>query len=246
MPTEKVYPKKRFGQHYLTDKNLIGKIVRTARVSEGERVLEIGPGRGSLTEALLNAGALVTAVEIDRELTGHLKERFLPTGRFELIEADALKVSFSGLMERYGERLKCVSNLPYNISGPALFKFIKERKAFSSLVLMFQKEVAGRITSGPGCKDYGVLSVLSQVFFKVKKEFSVSRNLFSPRPKVDSAVVSFEALERPRVGISDEAFFIKVVKASFAKRRKTVLNSLGSLSPAPPPPPPPPPPPRGV
>lgn len=232
MAAPRAYPKKRFGQHFITDKNLLAKIVRTARVKERERVIEIGPGKGSLTGALLDAGALVTAIEIDRDLVKDLKERFLPTGRFELIEADSLFVPFTSLMERYGTRLKCVSNLPYNISGPILFKFIEERRAFTLLVLMFQKEVAERITAPPGGKDYGVISVLSQAFFRARKEFNVSRNLFSPRPEVDSAVISLETLDAPATDIGEEGFFIRVVKASFAHRRKTILNSLKSLAPS--------------
>lgn len=224
-----LHPKKRFGQHYLTDRNIIAKILKAASIAEGDRVLEIGSGPGSLTEALIDAGASVTAIEIDRDLSASLKERFSGSPRFELIEGDALQVSFLKLKERCGTRLKVVSNLPYNITGPVLFKFIEEREAFSLLVLMLQKEVAERIVSGPGTKDYGILSVLSQVWFDVRMEFKVSRKVFYPPPRVDSSVVSFMVRSTAKVRIDDEEFFIKAVKAAFGQRRKTLLNSMTAL-----------------
>ncbi len=227
-PFKNPIPRKRFGQHFLTDKNLIRKIVATASVAAGDLVLEIGPGRGSLTEGLIEAGAGVTAIEIDRDLARLLKERF-PEESLKVIEADALRVPYRELARSSGSRFKLVSNLPYNISGPLLALLLKEREAFTVMVLMFQKEVAERIAAHPGTKSYGVLSVLSQAYTEVKIEFHVSRNLFTPRPKVDSAVVSLRVLERPRVDIEDEAFFRKVVKSAFGTRRKTLLNSLKTL-----------------
>lgn len=221
-------PRKRFGQHFLTDKNLIRKIVASAGVVHGDTVLEIGPGRGALTEGLIEAGAVVTAIEVDRDLARLLKERF-PASSLKVIEADALKVSYAELSRAEGKRFKLVSNLPYNISGPILARLLKEREAFTIMVLMFQKEVAERIASRPGTKSYGVLSVLSQAYTDVRIEFQVSRNLFSPRPKVDSSVVSFRVLDRPRVDIEDPAFFKTVVKSAFGTRRKTLLNSLKAL-----------------
>lgn len=228
-PFQNPFPRKRFGQHFLTDKNLIRKIVASAGVVPGDRVLEIGPGRGALTEGLIEAGAKVTAIEVDRDLSRLLKERFPDDSTLKVIEADALKVSYAELSKAEGHRFKLVANLPYNISGPILARFLKERVAFTIMVLMFQKEVAERIASRPGTKSYGVLSVLSQAYTDVKIEFQVSRNLFSPRPKVDSSVVSFRVLDRPRVDIDDEAFFKTVVKSAFGTRRKTLLNSLKTL-----------------
>lgn len=228
-PMANPLPKKRFGQHFLIDKNVIRKIIAAAGVAEGDHVLEIGPGRGALTEALLDAGAIVTAIEVDRNLSRLLNERFSGTGRLNVVEADALKVSFTGLLSEEGRKFKLVSNLPYNISGPILAKFLKERAAFTVMVLMFQKEVAERIASAPGIKSYGILSVLSQAYTDVRIEFNVSRNLFTPRPKVDSSVVSFRVLDKPRVAIDDEEFFKTVVKSAFGTRRKTLLNSLKTL-----------------
>lgn len=220
--------KKRFGQHFLTDRNIIRKIVATAGVGEGDRVLEIGPGTGVLTEELLAAGAAVVAVEVDRDLISLLNERF-EGRRLTVVEADALKVSFVDMARERGGPMKLVANLPYYISGPLLAKLLDERAAFSVMVLMFQKEVAVRITSGPGSRDYGSLSVLSQAFTDVKKEFDVPARLFTPRPKVDSSVVSFRVLDAPRADVGDEAFFRRVVRSGFGTRRKTLLNALSSL-----------------
>lgn len=221
--------KKRYGQHFLTDRNMLRKIVRAAGVVGGEAVLEVGPGTGTLTEELLGAGARVVAVEADPELADLVEEKFSGREELEMIREDVLKVSFTGLSGERGERFKVVANLPYNISGPLIAKFLQERGAFTLIVVMLQKEVAERITSGPGTKDYGSLSVLVNLYTDARVEFAVPRGLFTPRPKVDSAVVSLRVLDSPRVDVGDEAFFRKVVRAAFGQRRKTLLNSLGAL-----------------
>ncbi|MBE7416101.1 MAG: 16S rRNA (adenine(1518)-N(6)/adenine(1519)-N(6))-dimethyltransferase RsmA [Deltaproteobacteria bacterium] len=228
--TRPARPKKRYGQHFLTDKNIIRKIVSAAKVSEGESVLEIGPGRGALTEALVDAGARVLAIEVDEELADGIRERF-PADRVEVIRGDALKLSFRELGRELGERhgkLKLVANLPYYISGPVLAKLLDERDAFTVMVLMFQKEVGDRIVSGPGSRDYGILSVLAQAYTDVKKEFDVPARLFFPKPKVDSTVLSFRVLDSPKVPIEDERFFKSIVRAAFGTRRKMLVNSLAS------------------
>ncbi len=227
---KKIYPKKRFGQHFLVDKNILNKIIASARIRHGEHVLEIGPGGGNLTECLLDAGARVLAVEIDRGLCAHLRERFPGSETLEIIEGDALKMSFPGLAEKTGSRMKVVSNLPYNISGPVIAKFIKERAAFSAMVLMLQKEVAERLLAAPSTKAYGALTVLTKAYAEVKKEFDVPPGAFRPRPRVTSTVVSMNVLSEPAVGIDDGAVFEFVVKGAFSHRRKTIINSLrGSI-----------------
>lgn len=227
--TKKVPAKKRFGQNFLRDKNLLARIVRTARVNSGERVMEIGPGAGALTEALLDAGALVTAIEADRDLYGLLDEKFGANPGFELIRSDVLKVSFADISRAYGQRLKVVSNIPYNITGPLIIKLLDERASFTSLVLMLQKEVAHRLAASPSTKEYGALTVMVRAYFDVKIEFNVSRNLFFPRPRVDSSVVSFAVLDEPRVPLDEEKAFRRVAKGAFSHRRKMLLNSLASL-----------------
>ncbi len=225
---ERPFPraKKKFGQHFLLDKNIIRKIVSAAHIVPGDRVIEIGPGTGALTEGLLEAGARVLAVEVDRDMVGFLKERFPD---LEVIKEDALRLSYMGLSKERAVRFKVVSNLPYNISGPILAKFLSEREAFTRLVLMFQKEVAERLVAGPDTKAYGALSVFTQAFTDVKIEFNVSKSLFTPRPKVDSSVVSIDILPEPKVEIQNEAFFKSVVRAAFGTRRKTLLNALKGL-----------------
>ncbi len=214
----------------MIDRNIAQKIVRAAELRTGDVVLEIGPGRGILTERLIEAGCRVMAVEIDPRLSSEIRKRFKGMeDKIEVIEADALKISFTELAERAGKRLKVAANLPYNISGPVLAKFIDERVAFELLVLMFQKEVARRITALPGTKDYGVLSVLCQTFMDVKIEFHVPARLFRPVPEVESTVVKMRVLDAPKVDIPDERFFKRVVKGAFGQRRKTLLNALSTL-----------------
>jgi 16S rRNA (adenine1518-N6/adenine1519-N6)-dimethyltransferase len=227
--TNTAYPKKRLGQHFLVDKNIVGKILTVADISEGEHVIEVGPGRGALTEGLLDSGAKVTAIEVDPRLTERLLERFGGVKALEVICKDALKVSYTELSRNKATRFKVVSNLPYNISGPILVKFFEERRAFTSLVLMLQKEVARRLVSGPGTKDYGVLSVLARTYTDARCDFDVHPASFTPRPKVTSTVVSMRILASPRVRVHDERFFKKVVKGAFGQRRKTLLNALKTL-----------------
>jgi 16S rRNA (adenine1518-N6/adenine1519-N6)-dimethyltransferase len=222
-------PRKRFGQNFLVDRNIAGRIVETADVGSGETIVEIGPGRGALTGGLLDAGAAVVAIEIDRDLAAALGERFADTEGIEILCADALRFSYLDLAERCGGRLKVVANLPYNISTPILFKLLDEREAFTSLLLMLQREVAERIVAGPGTKEYGVLTIFSQLLADVRIEFHIPPSAFSPRPKVESSLVRFDILDKPRVDVDDTALFKRVVRAAFGTRRKTILNALKSL-----------------
>ncbi len=225
----RVYPRKRLGQNFLTDRSVIAKIVEAAAIAPGERVLEIGPGTGNLTSELLAAGASVTAVEIDPRLCSRLEEDFGGVDAFTLVRGDALKLSLGGLITDGAGSFKVVANLPYNISAPILFKFLEERESFSALTLMLQKEVAVRICSPPGSKVYGILSVLLGVWYDITKEFDVARGSFSPPPKVDSTVITLRRLDTPSVEVADNAKFISVVKAAFGTRRKMLANSLKSL-----------------
>lgn len=227
-----IYPKKRLGQHFLVDKNVVRRIVSVADIQPQEPVLEIGPGKGALTEGLLGAGARVIAIEADRGLAAHLAHEFagaIASGQLEIITADALKVSFLEIYRGVGARLKAVSNLPYNISGPIMTKLINEREAFSLMVLMLQKEVAARLASPPDSKTYGILSILSQVHADIRLEFHLSPSVFFPPPKVMSTIVKLTPLAAPRIPVPDEAFFRRVIVSSFSARRKTLPNSLKSL-----------------
>jgi len=178
---------------------------------------------------LLDAGGIVTAIELDRDMCGFLIEKFSGVEGFSLIQGDALKTDLAGLSGAEGEPFKVVFNPPYNITGPLMFRLLEARGLLSGVVLTLQKEVAARIVSGPGTKDYGILSVLLQVHFDVRACFTISREHFIPTPKVDSVVVSLTPLQRPRVEVGDEVFFTAVVKAAFGRRRKTLLNALSVL-----------------
>ena len=223
-------PRKRFSQNFLTDRNIAARIVNALGLKGDDAVIEIGPGLGILTEGLLDSGAKVIGIEIDRDLAGGLKERFNGRNNLEIINADALKISYKELAVQRKEKLKVVSNLPYNISTPIIFKLLEESEIFSMFLLMLQKEVAQRIVSPPDNKEYGVLSVMVQLLADVKIEFDVPPSCFHPAPKVYSSVVRFNILNSPRIDVEDVAFFKRVVKASFGQRRKTLLNALKSLN----------------
>ncbi|HBO83840.1 MAG TPA: 16S rRNA (adenine(1518)-N(6)/adenine(1519)-N(6))-dimethyltransferase [Deltaproteobacteria bacterium] len=224
-----ISPKKRFGQNFLTDRNIALKIVRLADIKPDDVVLEIGAGQGALTELLIDKGAKVIAVEIDKALFHLLLVKFSDVKDIEILNEDALKISYKRLSERAGSKLKVIANLPYNISTAILFKFLEEREAFSGFLLMLQKEVAERIAAKPRCKDYGILSVFIRLLMDVKIEFKVPSSAFYPEPKVDSAVIRLNILDKPRVEVDDIDLFRKVVRASFNQRRKTLSNALKAL-----------------
>lgn len=223
-------PLKRFSQNFLTDERIAGKIVDALELTANDTVIEIGPGLGMLTERLLDTGAKVLAIEIDKGFADILDKRLSSRDNFEkIICRDALKVSYKEFSAGYGKKIKVISNLPYNISTPVIFKLLEEREAFSMLLLMLQKEVAQRIVSQPDTKEYGVLSVFVQLLADVQIEFDVPPSCFYPAPKVYSSVVRFDMLDEPRIKVNDIVFFKKVVKASFGQRRKTLFNALKAL-----------------
>ena len=223
------YARKKLGQHFLVDRNVVGRIITAADVKDGEEVIEIGPGRGALTGDLLDAGARLTAIELDESLARSLVRDFGGRGLLEVRSEDAVRVSYTALSQEKGSRFKVVSNLPYNISGPIVARFVEERAAFTEFIIMVQKEVAERFTGRPGTKEYGALSVLIQTYMDAKLLFNVHPGSFKPRPKVESSVVSLRVLEEPRVEVGDERFYRSVVRASFVHRRKTLINSLKTL-----------------
>jgi 16S rRNA (adenine1518-N6/adenine1519-N6)-dimethyltransferase len=214
--------RKALGQHFLVDRNIVHKIVRLAQLQPGETVLEIGPGRGILTEALLDFSGAVIAIEVDSSLYAHLRDKFAKRSGLKLIEGDALDFDYACLPESY----LVVANLPYYLSTPLLFRLLKEGARISRMVLMLQAEVAGRLAASPGGKEYGVLSIAAQFRSEVRLAFKVSATCFQPPPRVDSAVVVLTPLLLPRVCVENEGFFFKVVRAGFAHRRKSLANSL--------------------
>ena len=217
-------PRKALGQNFLTDQNITRKILQAAHVSETDTVLEVGPGRGALTDLLAERAGNLVAVEFDRELAAILKKRFADNSKVTIHEQDILKFDFSSISAE--NRFKVVANLPYNISTPVLFRFLEERHRISKIVVMLQKEVGERLSAQPDCSDYGVLTILFRQWFDVKREFLVSPGCFFPAPKVDSVVISLVPLSESRVEIGDQLLFERLVKAAFAMRRKTLWNCL--------------------
>lgn len=214
--------KKRFGQHFLHDRAVIDKIITAAQLDVETRVVEIGPGLGVLTDEMLPRSANVQVMEIDRDLIERLDAR--QDRRLTVHAGDVLKLPWREFLNQPPYTL--VANLPYNISSQIVFRLIEHRDLFQRVVLMFQREVGERLVASPGGKDYGILSVLCQLWFDMKTVTLVKPGAFNPPPKVDSIVLSFEPLSQPRVSLVDEALFKKVVKGAFTQRRKTLRNSL--------------------
>lgn len=215
-------PKKRFGQNFLQDRQVVDGILAAANLQPEDRVLEIGPGLGALTDRLLPDVARLHVIEIDRDLGAGLQAR--DEDKLVVHLGDALKLDWTTLLTE--PPYKLIANLPYNISSQIVFKILDHRHLFSRLVLMFQQEVGERLCAGPGSKNYGILSVLCQVWFDIRRVLRVPPGAFYPPPKVHSAVLCFDALAQPRIVVEDERFFRRVVKAAFAQRRKTLRNSL--------------------
>jgi 16S rRNA (adenine1518-N6/adenine1519-N6)-dimethyltransferase len=226
---EKARPRKSLGQNFLTDRRVIDRIVDVAEISGRDEILEIGPGVGALTLALAEKAGRVVAIEKDERVMSRLHELLDGHPNVELISGDCLKIDYANFCG--GKKIKVVSNLPYSISTPVLLKLLKVRELLSSLILMLQLEVGERITASPGGKQYGSLSVLIQTYMDVKIEFRVPPSAFWPKPKVDSAVLEFVPLPRPRVPITDGSVYEKVVRAAFSSRRKMLGNSLRSILP---------------
>ena len=213
---------KRLGQNFLIDPNIVRKIVALAEISPNDQVLEIGPGRGVLTEVLCKTAGLVTAVEIDPRLHAYLAERQAEFPNLTLVLDDALVYP----VESLPVGTIVVANLPYYISTPLLFRLLDQRDRFPRLVLMLQNEVADRLVARPGSSDYGVLSVMAQYAAEITKAFRVSAQCFRPRPEVGSAVVLLRTREQTEHSPAEEPKFASFVKAAFAHRRKTLVNSL--------------------
>lgn len=221
-------PKKRLGQHFLRDTGIIGKIIDEARLDPSDRVLEIGSGLGALTLPLAGLVHHVVAVEKDLRLAEMLKMRLARDGisNVHVIHGDILNLVFDGITGSPAMKMKVMGNLPYNISTPFLERLVENRSLVSRAVLMFQLELARRLTASPGNKEFGAMTVLIQYHAHVSPLLEVSKAAFYPRPKVDSMVLELD-FERPHPRrAEDEAKFKMVVKGAFAYKRKTILNSL--------------------
>lgn len=222
-------PKKWMGQNLLVDRGYLRRIVQAAQIKPGECIVEVGAGLGVLSEALASHGARVWALELDAGFFRVLQERFDESDNVTLIHADAMKYDFHALAREIG-RLRVVANLPYNISSRLVFMFHENRSIFESLHILLQKEVAQRLIAEPGTRDYGVLTALLGVSAEVDILFSIPPKAFFPVPEVTSSLVRIAFPESPPINVSDPDVLIRLVKASFAGRRKTLRNTLKSLT----------------
>jgi 16S rRNA (adenine1518-N6/adenine1519-N6)-dimethyltransferase len=221
--------KKRFGQHFLVDPSILEAIASAADVGEGDRVLEVGPGCGTLTYTLLERGAEVLAVELDRDLAAFLREQLVEGRPLELVEADILEEDLDALITAGEPKWKCVSNLPYNVATEVFFRLAEVMERFSRLALMFQREVAERMVAVAGEDDYGVLSLMSRLYADADIVMTLPPGAFQPPPRVHSAVVRFEPIRGTR--IPDDGLrrvFRTLVRNAFQTRRKTLPNALRS------------------
>jgi 16S rRNA (adenine1518-N6/adenine1519-N6)-dimethyltransferase len=216
------------GQNFLVDRNVLNKVVAAAELELEDRVLEIGAGAGTLTRELAGAAGRTVAIEIDPDLRVILEEAVIGEP-VEVIEGDVLKLDLGRILAADGRPWKVVANLPYYITTPVIERLLEVRERISRIVLMVQKEVAARLTAGPGTKDYGALTVFVQSYAAVRLAAAVSRHCFFPKPEVDSSLVVLEPRAQPVVPPELEEVFSMVVRAAFGQRRKQIANALSSL-----------------
>lgn len=216
--------KKKLGQHFLIDKNIIRKIVEVFNPSKSDLILEIGPGKGALTEELIKHSENLILVEIDRELIKELSSKF---PEIKIINKDILECDFS--KDFFEAKYRVIGNLPYYITSQILFKIFDSRKNINDVLIMIQKEVAQRIIASKGTKDYGIMSVFSQFYTEPKILFNVSKNVFYPKPEVESSIIHLKLKTKIELNEEEEKYFRQVVKTAFNQRRKTLKNSLSNL-----------------
>jgi len=220
---------KKLGQNFLIDGNIINKIANTAELDENSGVIEIGPGFGTLTQELCKKAKKVVAIELDKSLEKVHKET-LNYDNVKIIYDDFMKVDVVKLIEEEFKDMdvKIVANIPYYITTPIIMKILEERYKISKIVVMVQKEVAQRLNSKPGSKEYGAITLAVQYRADTNIALMVPNTVFMPRPKVDSAVIEFNILSKPRIEVIDEKMLFALVKASFGQRRKTILNGISN------------------
>ena len=227
-PIQSHRPRRRFGQNFLRDGAVIDRIAQAIAPEAGEHLVEIGPGRGALTEALVASGARLDAIELDRDLAPGLLASFGLVPGFRLHSADALEFDFAALADE-GERLRVVGNLPYNISTPLLFHLLAQAELIRDMHFMLQREVVKRLAAVPGSKDWGRLGIMAQYQCRVDQLFEVPPEAFQPPPKVQSAIVRLTPYQTLPWPACDRASLRRVVQQAFAQRRKTLRNNLKGL-----------------
>ena len=221
------FARKRFGQHFLKDRAVLEQIIDAFNPLQGQQVVEIGPGRGALTDCLLARIPRLVAIELDRDLVSLLEKKY-PPEQLEILQKDVLKVDFARLAGALGSKLRLIGNLPYNISTPLLFHLLDALTHIEDMVFMVQKEVAMRLAANPGSGAYGRLTVMTQLHLRTSVLFEVPASAFVPPPKVTSAVIRMEPLaDKP--DMPDPQLLATIVRQAFSQRRKTLRNSLSSL-----------------
>lgn len=221
--------KKNFGQNFLVDERVLGKIVSSAEISKDDVVIEVGPGIGTLTQALAKEAYKVVAVEIDTTLVPILGELLSDFDNIEMINEDILKVDVNAIAEKYPDKkIKMVANLPYYITTPIIMNVLENHIPVESITVMIQKEVAYRMKAQPSTKDYGSLSLAVQYYCEPYLVANVPQNCFMPRPNVDSAVIKLTVMDKPKVQVNNEKFMFEFIKAAFSQRRKTLVNCIFS------------------
>lgn len=221
-----IKPQKKLGQSFLVDEESIRGIAEAASAGEDDVIVEIGAGIGVLTEYLAQKAAKVVAVEFDEQLVVVLKDRLSRYKNIEIHQGNILRFDFRALAAVENTKIKVVGNIPYNISSPLLFYLLSFRDVIGSFVLMMQKEFVERLAASPGGKSYGVPSVILQMFASVEIIMNIPAAYFHPRPKVESSVIRGHFLGKPAVELRDEDFFVRLVRDSFAQRRKMLMNNL--------------------
>jgi 16S rRNA (adenine1518-N6/adenine1519-N6)-dimethyltransferase len=226
-----IRPLKRLGQSFLEDRNAINKIIRISNIQEDDIIVEIGAGVGLMTESIAKQAKKVIALDIDPRMVGILKKRMARYRHVDIVQADVLEYDFSSVIgELPSRKIKVIGNIPYNISSQILFRLLAYRDHISSMILMFQKELADRLTATPGTKAYGVPTVLVSMYLLCSREMAIPRSCFYPKPAVMSSVLKMVIREKPQLDLADHDFFFKIAKTAFAKRRKTLLNNLRGLN----------------
>jgi len=224
--------RKSYGQNFLIDDHILTKIVDAAEITKDDCVLEIGPGIGTMTQYLCEAAGRVVAVEIDENLIPVLKDTLSEYDNVTVLNQDILKVDIRKLADDYngGRPLKVVANLPYYITTPIVMGLFESHVPLDSITVMVQKEVAERMQTGPGSKDYGALSLAVAFYSDAKVVTVVSPNCFIPKPNVESSVIHMKVYENSPVDVPDEAFLFALIRATFNQRRKTLVNALSNAA----------------
>jgi 16S rRNA (adenine1518-N6/adenine1519-N6)-dimethyltransferase len=222
----RIRPKKRLGQNFLIDKNIRQKIITGCGLSSADIVLEIGAGRGEVTGLIARKAGFVYALEIDAALCEILETNLAGLDNVEVLKGDVLKFDFGNLFAKVNKKVKVIGNIPYYITTPIIERLLEYRDKISSVFIMVQKEFALRAASAPGSKAFGSLSCFLQYYTAPKILFPISKSCFYPAPKVDSCFLELSMRKEPAVKVNDEGLFLKIIRAGFNKRRKTLRNSL--------------------